>query len=135
MNTLARFLRGKTRAEMVRYFIGGSSTALLCWSILLVLTEKCRINYLISANIAGFAAYFYSYIINKYFVFKNFQNTHVRHGVRFIVLQGGLWALANGLLYAGVEVAHIHYFVMIMVIAVISLVLNFTIMKVAIFSR
>jgi putative flippase GtrA len=77
MKRLSNFLRGKTGAQLARYFIGGCSTAALSWSFLLVLVEWYKVNYFISANLSGILAYFCSYIINKYLVFKNHGNVPI----------------------------------------------------------
>jgi len=114
--------------------MGGLSSTILCWGTLLALKELFKVNYLISANVAAFSTYLYSYMVNKYFVFKNRERKHIKHGGLFLVLQIGLWALANSLLFIGVEYGHIHYFIVIVFIAVISLLINYSVMKIAVFS-
>lgn len=133
---IQQILIGKnTSTQMVRYFLCGCSTTVLCWGTLLLMTEVGKINYMISANSAALLGYIYSYLINKYMVFKNYERAHVKQGIRFIVLQVGLWIVSNGLLYSGVEFLHIHYFIMIIIISAINVVLNFVAMKTFIFNK
>jgi len=132
---LVGFLKGKIDKQIVRYVIGGGSTTLLGWVIMAVLVEGCRTNYVIGVNGAGVCAYCYSYLINKYFVFRNHEKKHVKQGMRFIMVQVLLWIMVNGLLLIGVEVVHMHYFVAIVTISALAMILNFRFMKTAVFAR
>ena len=132
---LVGFFKGKINKQVIRYAIGGGSTTLLGWAIMAVLVEGFRTNYAIGVNGAGVCAYCYSYMINKYFVFKNHEKKHVKQGVRFIVVQVLLWIMVNGLLLIGVEVVHMHYFAAIVIISALAMILNFRFMKTAVFAR
>jgi putative flippase GtrA len=123
----------KTMPEIVRYGLGGCSTAVLCWGVLLALVELFKVNYLIASNIAAGVAYVYSYAINKYLVFKNYTTAHVKQGIRYSVLQAIIWVFANALLFAGVQMLHVHYFVMNVFVAAVAAVINYTAMKTVIF--
>ncbi|MFA0289506.1 GtrA family protein, partial [Vibrio sp. 10N.222.45.F7] len=67
--------------QVIRYLIGGGSTAIINWSLVYIFVEFFRFHYLASMNSAIFIIYLYSYFINKYFVFNNYEKKHVRHGV------------------------------------------------------
>jgi putative flippase GtrA len=123
----------RTMPEIVRYGIGGCATAVLCWGALLALVELFKVNYLIASNIAGGVAYVYSYAINKYLVFKNYTTAHVKQGIRYIILQVAIWAIANALLLTGVRKLHVHYFVMNIIVAAVAAVINYAAMKTAVF--
>jgi len=123
----------KTWTEILRYILGGSSSAVICFGSLAFFVEILKINYLISANMSGGLTYFYSYIINKYMVFKKTENTHFKHGTKFILLQIFLWIASNALLYWGVDILKMYYLLMVILIAAFNALLNFILMKLVVF--
>jgi putative flippase GtrA len=125
----------KADAQMIRYIIGGSATAALGYGSIFIMVEWCGVNYLISANIAGFVAYLSSYIVNKYFVFKNFEKSHFKYGSRFVILQVCLWVVSNGLLFTGVDIAHIHYLIAAVAVGAISAGINFVFLRIIVFAK
>jgi putative flippase GtrA len=129
------FLRSenKLKIEIVRYIIGGSITALLCYTTLIILVEIGHIHYLISGNIAGFSSYVYSYLINSFFVFKAPKRSHAKLSFGFICVQVSLFLIANLLFYAGVDVFHVSYLLMSIIVSAVSAVLNFTFLKLSVF--
>ena len=56
--------------QLARYIVGGTSSAILLYSMIYVLVEFASIHYIISNNIATAFIYLYSYMVNKVFVFK-----------------------------------------------------------------
>ncbi len=134
VKSLFRLWSGKTlNKEIIRYVIGGSITALLCYSTLIILVEIGHIHYLISSNIAGFSSYAYSYLINSFFVFKKRRTSHIKQGVGFVCIQVGLFFLGNFILFTGVDFFHIHYFLMVIIVGAVSAILNFTLLKLSVF--
>jgi putative flippase GtrA len=123
----------KTWFEVIRYILGGSTSAILCFGSLAFFVEICKINYMVSANISGGLTYLYSYIINKYLVFKKPENSHVKHGLKFILLQAALWVVSNAILLMGVKFLKIHYFVMMLLLAAMNAIINFVFMKFFVF--
>ncbi|MFA0730411.1 GtrA family protein, partial [Vibrio sp. 10N.222.48.A4] len=73
--------------------------------------------------------YLYSYFINKYFVFNNYEKKHVRHGVGFIVMRLVLLLTINIIVYLGVDVLGFNYLVFIMATMIGEAVVSFLIMK------
>ena len=120
--------------QIKRYVLGGATSAVLCFGSLAFFKEVCGINYLVSANLSGGLTYVYSYVVNKYLVFRNRKNTHVRHGAKFIALQAFLWVLSNAILVYGVEFFKIHYLLMVIAIAGLNAFLNFISMKFFVFT-
>jgi putative flippase GtrA len=119
--------------EIIRYVVGGGATAFLCYSTLIILVEIAHVHYLISSNIAGFSSYVYSYLINFFFVFKKRGNSPVKKGLSFISVQVGLLFLGNFILFTGVDFFHVNYFLMVVIVGGISAVLNYTLLKLAVF--
>jgi glycosyltransferase involved in cell wall biosynthesis len=126
-------LFNKTWPEILRYVLGGATSAFLCWGSLVVFVEVLKINYMISANISGGITYLYSYLINKYLVFKKPENSHVKHGAKFILLQAALWVMSNAILFAGVDFLKIHYFIMVLLLSAFNAIINFVFMKFFVF--
>jgi len=120
--------------QILRFGLGGLSTAVLCWGLLALLVEVLHVHYLLSANVAGGAAYLYAYMVNKYFVFRNYDRKHVRQGGRFVASQLLLWVLANVGMYAGVDVFGLHYMAATVIIAGFAAGLNFLLMKLIVFA-
>jgi glycosyltransferase involved in cell wall biosynthesis len=123
----------KTRSEIIRYVLGGTSSAVLCFGSLAFFVEIFRINYMVAANISGGLIYLYSYVINKYLVFKKTEKKQLKHASRFILVQVFLWVVSNAVLFCGVDRLKIHYLLMIFFIAAMNAVLNFLIMKFFVF--
>ena len=132
METTASFFN-KTWPEVKRFILGGATSAVLCWGSLVFFVEVCKINYMVSANISGGLTYLYSYLINKYLVFKKPENSHIKHGSKFILLQAALWVLSNAILFMGVDFLKIHYFIMVLLLSAFNAIINFVFMKFFIF--
>lgn len=115
--------------QVIRYLIGGGSTAIINWSLVYVFVEFFRFHYLASMNSAIFIIYLYSYFINKYFVFNNYEKKHVRHGVGFIVMRLVLLLTINVIVYLGVDVLGFNYLVFIIATTIGEAVVSFLIMK------
>ena len=77
------------------YLVGGASTALLCWGCVWVFVEVFNLHYLVSINLATGCAYFYSYLVNKIFVFDDKKGGHVIKGSKFLTLQISLLLFTN----------------------------------------
>jgi putative flippase GtrA len=129
--TTANF--NKTGHEVLRYILGGATSAFVCWGSLVFLVEVLKVNYMISANVSGGLTYFYSYIINKYLVFKKPADSHVKQGSKFILLQIGLWVVSNAILFTGVEFLKIHYLIITLLLAPMNMIINFVFMKYFVF--
>jgi len=122
-----------TIAEGIRYLLAGFATMAVCWGAYVGLIELAGIHYLLSANIATLVAWGFAYLVHRGFVFRA-QVAHVRAGPRFVALQLSLLGLANVLLFLGVGMLGIHYFVAVVVVSIVTAVLNYTLMKLIVFS-
>ena len=104
--------------QLTRYIVGGTSSAILIYSIIYALVEFASIHYIISNNIATAFIYLYSYMVNKVFVFKDKSKQHLKQGRSFIVMRVVLLIVANLILLIGVEVFQVHYMIVIIFVSV-----------------
>jgi putative flippase GtrA len=117
----------------LRYLIGGATTTVLTWSCVWAFVELAGFHYLVSTNLATLTAYFYSYAVNKLFVFEDKQAGHLVKGSQFLALQLCLVALTNVFMFVTVSIAGINYMVSVVVISVINAAISFIVMRSAIF--
>jgi len=132
---LSFFSKNNTHTELARFILGGTTTMFVCWGSCILLVELLNMHYLIGNNIGTLLAWGYSYLINKYFVFRNKDKDHVKHGVKFILLQISLLALTNLNLYILVDLIHIHYIMSVVGNAILMTALNFFFLKFTVFKH
>ncbi|NRB37881.1 MAG: GtrA family protein [Pseudomonadales bacterium] len=120
---------------LLRYIVGGLSTTVICWGSMYYFIEYQGIHYIISNNLSVALAYCYSFFINKILVFKDDTGDHVVKGSSFLALQLSLLAGSNLLLYIGVDMLGLHYFIMVLFSAVLAAIINFLIMHHFIFNK
>ena len=77
--------------------------------------------------------YAYSYVVNKYFVFKDKRKEHVKQGAGFVGMRVLLLVVANLILYVGVDFLGFHYMVVAVYVSVWDAVISFLIMKLYVF--
>ena len=120
--------------ESQKYIITGFIVTVFNWGSILIMVERLHLHYLISFNVATFWAMLLSYILNKYYVFENYQKKHFYQGTKFIALQVFLWVLSNIILFLAVNLLGIHYFVVILFHAFFLFVLKYLLMKTVVFN-
>lgn len=116
-----------------RYLIGGASTTVLCWGCVLLFVEFYHFHYLLSTNLATLVAYFYSYLVNKHFVFEDKNGDDVIKGSKFLVLQLCLLLFANAFMFTSVTLLGFHYLMPVVLVSVITAIIGFTVMRLSIF--
>jgi putative flippase GtrA len=121
------------KKHLIRYLIGGASTTVLTWGCVWLFIEIFSFHYLISTNLATFCAYFYSYLVNKIFVFDDRQGGHVIKGSRFLILQLSMLAFANAFMFTSVSLLGFHYMPSVVVVSVLAAMISFTVMRLSIF--
>jgi len=119
--------------QIIRYLIGGGSTAVINWSLVYCFVEYFNFHYLTSMNSAIAIIYFYSYLINKYFVFRNYASSHLKHGTGFIIMRLLLLATINVVVYIGVDILKLNYMFIIVITTLGEAVVSFLIMKFVLF--
>lgn len=117
----------------IRYLIGGASTTVLTWSCVWAFVQLAGFHYLVSTNLATAIAYFYSYAVNKLFVFEDKEAGHVVKGSKFLALQITLVAFTNIFMFVTVSIAGINYMISVVVVSVINAAISFFVMRSAIF--
>ncbi len=120
--------------EAMRFVLGSLSTTVVCWGSLICLVEIFHVHYLVSANFSTFIAYHYSFFLNKYFVFKQVETKYIKQGIKFLMSQIFLLFLGNIMLYTGVDLLHLNYLLVTVVMAGFLACLNFTLMKISVFN-
>jgi putative flippase GtrA len=125
--------RALLKKHALRYLIGGASSTVLCWGCVWAFVELAGFHYLVATNLATFIAYFYSYTVNKVFVFEDRENNHVLKGSKFLALQMTLVVFTNLFMYVTVSLVSVNYMIAVVVISVINAAISFIVMRSAIF--
>ncbi len=121
------------KRHLIRYILGGASTAVLTLGCVWIFIEVFKFHYLVSVNLATFVAYLYSYLVNKIFVFDDRQGGHVIKGSKFLILQLSMLAFANAFMFTSVSLLGFHYMPSVVAVSVIGAIISFTIMRILIF--
>ena len=103
------------------------------WISILVFVEQFSIHYVIAINLSTGVTYFYSYFINKTFVFFDFDGGHLLKGSKFLLLQLSLIVSTNIIVFICVSVLHLHYMLVIISMSVINAAISFLVMRSSIF--
>jgi len=132
-NPTGRDNRCVLAGEIRRFVLGGLTTLAVCLTTMWLLVGVAGLNMMVSLNLTAAVGYLYSYGVNKILVFRRNERSHLVYGSRFLLLQGVLLLLNNALFYAGVNWAGWHYLLVNCMIAVLMSVLNFILLKLAVF--
>ncbi|HIG38951.1 MAG: GtrA family protein [bacterium] len=119
--------------HLMRYLVAGASTTVLCWGCVWLFVEAFGLHYLVSTNLATFCAYFYSYLVNKLFVFGDRKGRHVVKGSKFLTLQFTLLLFTNVFMFISVSMFNVHYMIAVIVVSVVNAMISFVVMRLAIF--
>ena len=122
-----------TQWQAIRYLVGGASSAVVSSFLLLVFVELADLHYLLGTNLTTGFLIFYSYVVNKYFVFRDRENAHLLKGSKFLLLQTIMLALTNLFMYTTVSGLGVHYLIAIVTWWIVAAAISFTIMKLRIF--
>lgn len=90
---------------------------------------------MVAINLGVGVAYFYSYFINKTFVFSDFNGGHVIKGSKFLLLQLSLLLTTNIITYIFVSQLNVHYMIVTVLMSVVNAALSFFIMRTSIFQK
>ena len=116
-----------------RYILGGFSTMIVNWGTFFILVEFVKLHYLICLNLATLVAWTYSFIINKFFVFRDLRKSYIFQGGKFLVQQITLLALSNLIMYFQTSILQYNLYISWFIIAAIMALLNYIGMKVIVF--
>jgi putative flippase GtrA len=121
--------------QLVRYGLVSAVALAVDWGLMVALTEKLHLHYLVSAA-AGFGAgVAVAYTLSVLFVFRERRVSDPRTEFALFLLIGLVGLAANqALLHAAVEWAGLHYAVAKAPVAVAVFLLNFGLRKTLLFS-
>jgi putative flippase GtrA len=116
------------KKKAVKFFINGLISTLVHYLVLIFAIELIKIDNIILANlIAGIIAIFYSFISNKYYVFKAHNKNIFFQVLKFLILYLSTIMLHTVIMFfltkTGVDY-HISFFVTSSFLAVISFIVN-----------
>lgn len=116
----------KLIAQIFKFGVVGGTAFLIDYGVMIVLTELCRINYLISSGISFVVSVIYNYILSVRWVFEVDENGDKRKEfVIFIVLSLIGLGLNQLLMWVFVSMIHIFYMVAKIIVTAIVMVYNF----------
>jgi len=119
--------------ETMRFLMGGITTAIVCWGSVVIFVELANLHYIVSSILATFIAWIYSYLINKYFVFKNNESNPIKQHFRFFLLQVILLGLGSLILFFEVHFLKFQYLLAVVLMSGLIAIINYLIMKYFIF--
>lgn len=127
---------GEKYTKVFRYLVSGGTAAALDLSILHVLVEYVHIWYIFSAIVAYLIAFFASFILQKFWTFRETSKDkmHVQMVMHFCL--GMINLLINtGALYLLVDYAHLHYMFSQILISGVLAIASFFVYKMFIFKQ
>lgn len=121
--------------QFIKYFFASGIALFVDMSLLFILTEFCRIYYLISATISFLAGIAITYIFSKLYIFTktSISNRAAEFTVFFIIGVIGL-GLNNLFLYIFTDIFSIHYMLSKCFVIAITYLWNYFARKKFIFS-
>ena len=103
-HTIKRF------AKVIRFLIAGGSAAVVNLGILYILTDYVKMWYVLASVYAFIAAFFVSFLLQKYWTFKEQTHTLVKKQMLLYLGTAGVNILiGTALLYIFVEYFGLHY--------------------------
>lgn len=112
--------------KVVRFVISGGSAAVVHLSVLWFLTDILDLWYLISGVVAFLVAFVVSFLMQKYWTFKNrsVDKIKTQTGTYFFIAVFNL-GLNTFMLYLFVEIFHVHYLLAQLVIGAVVAVWSY----------
>lgn len=120
----------KLIAQFTKFGIVGFIAFVIDYGLLVFCTEILGINYLVSATISFTASVVFNYIASMRYVFTHKEDmSRRREFVIFVVLSVIGLGINNVLMWAGVELLHVHYLIVKIFATAVVMVWNFVTRK------
>ena len=121
----------KLIAQFMKFGVVGFIAFLIDYGLLAFCTEILHINYLVSATIGFTVSVVFNYLASMRYVFRHKEDmSRRREFVIFVILSVIGLIINNALLWAGVELLHVHYLIVKIFATAVVMVWNFVTRKV-----
>ncbi|MBE6465458.1 MAG: GtrA family protein [Eggerthellaceae bacterium] len=121
----------KLIAQFMKFGVVGVIAFVIDYGLLALLTEVFSVNYLVSATISFTVSVIFNYIASMRYVFTHKEDMSRRREFVIFVILSVIGLLINNLcMWAGVELAGIHYLITKIVATAIVMVWNFVTRKI-----
>ena len=122
---------GKLVAQFMKFGVVGLIAFLIDYGLLAFCTEVLGINYLVSATIGFTVSVVFNYLASMRYVFTHKEDmSRRREFVIFVVLSVIGLIINNALMWAGVELLHVHYLIVKIFATAVVMVWNFVTRKI-----
>ena len=120
----------KLIAQFMKFGVVGFIAFFIDYGLLAFCTEVLHINYLVSATIGFTVSVVFNYLASMRYVFTHKEDmSRRREFVIFVVLSIIGLIINNAIMWAGVELAHVHYLVVKIFATAVVMVWNFVTRK------
>lgn len=117
--------------QLMKFSVVGVIAFIIDYGLLALLTELFGINYLVSATISFTASVIFNYIASMRYVFTHKEGmSRRREFIIFVILSVIGLIINNVLMWAGVEVLHVHYLITKIFATAVVMVWNFVTRKI-----
>lgn len=121
----------KLIAQFMKFGVVGFLAFIIDYGLLALLTEVFSVNYLVSATISFIASVVFNYVASMRYVFTHKEDmSRRREFIIFVVLSVIGLIINNALMWAGVELLHVHYLIVKIVATAVVMVWNFVTRKI-----
>ena len=121
----------KLIAQFMKFGVVGFLAFIIDYGLLALLTEVFSVNSLVSATISFTASVVFNYVASMRYVFTHKEDmSRRREFIIFVVLSVIGLIINNALMWAGVELLHVHYLIVKIVATAVVMVWNFVTRKI-----
>jgi len=121
----------KLFAQLMKFGVVGFIAFLIDYGLLAFCTEILHINYLVSATIGFTVSVVFNYLASMRYVFTHKDGmSRRREFIIFVVLSVIGLAINNIILWAGVELLHVHYLIVKIFATAVVMIWNFVTRKI-----
>ena len=121
----------KLFAQLMKFGVVGFIAFLIDYGLLAFCTEILHINYLVSATIGFTVSVVFNYLASMRYVFTHKEEmSRRREFIIFVVLSIVGLVINNAILWAGVELLHVHYLIVKIFATAVVMVWNFVTRKI-----